>query len=187
MEFNSRESLKAEGFEGFVSVRELMCSCSRIPKKKGVYMVIYTGQDMPDFANPGVGGYFEGKDVKSIEEILIDRWVEGTVVIYIGKAGLKDGTRSEPKVTIPEDKKTTGRRPSQLRRRITGYMRYGRTGRGGHVGGRDIWWIRNHEDLILCWKDCESSSSTPRETEKAMIREFKNLYKNKRPFANRVD
>jgi hypothetical protein len=53
-----------------------------------------------------------------------------------------------------------------------------------HWGGRFIWQLKDHEDLLVCWK--LATYSTPRELEKKMIQEFK-LQCGARPFANLRD
>ena len=68
--FNNKNSLVENGFEGFVSVQDLWVDRSVIPKVRGVYLVIDpTYQDI-QFIDPGVGGFFKGKDPNVDIEVL---------------------------------------------------------------------------------------------------------------------
>lgn len=40
MRFDSVESLRDEGFEGFIRIGELMQDCSNVPHERGVYLVL---------------------------------------------------------------------------------------------------------------------------------------------------
>ncbi len=62
MNFNELLDIKSQGFEGFKSIYELWASKKIIPKKKGVYLVIGPNHKNTEFINPGVGGFFKGKD-----------------------------------------------------------------------------------------------------------------------------
>ena len=49
MKFNTIDDLKAAGFEGFIPVAQLQTDSTAIPRTAGVYMVVYTGENMPEF------------------------------------------------------------------------------------------------------------------------------------------
>ena len=49
MKFNTIDDLKAAGFEGFIPVAQLQTDCTAIPRTAGVYMVVYTEENMPEF------------------------------------------------------------------------------------------------------------------------------------------
>ena len=89
-------------------------------------------------------------------------WVENSYVIYIGKAGGNDTD-------------------STLRKRIKQYLDFGRGKAVGHYGGRLIWQLKNHKELIIAWKPL--TDIDPRIHEKNLIQEFIN-YHGKLPFAN---
>ena len=84
MNFN-KEALIGDGFEGFISVKDLWIDKSMIPRQMGVYMVLNMESNV-EFINPGVGGFFKGKDPNVDIPQLKEKFVNATVV-YIGKAG----------------------------------------------------------------------------------------------------
>ena len=51
MKFNTIDDLKAAGFEGFIPVAQLQADSTAIPRTAGVYMVVYTGENIPEFPN----------------------------------------------------------------------------------------------------------------------------------------
>lgn len=160
------ENLKSMGFIGFKTMRELMSNPSLITNKKGVYVVSYKGDNPPKFLNEGTGGFFKGKDPNVSISELEDNWVDGTSIVYIGKAG---GAGSS--VTLLS--------------RLKQYLRFGQGANVGHWGGRYIWQIANSKDLIVCWKPLDDAE--PREIEHQMIEEFKAAHHGLRPFANLQD
>lgn len=89
IDFEKIESLKNEGFYGFVSVKSLLNNHSQIPATRGVYMVLRTIMDEPIFLEKGSSGYFKGTDPNVAIKILQEKWVYNTPVVYIGKAGGK--------------------------------------------------------------------------------------------------
>lgn len=89
IDFGKIESLKNEGFYGFVSVKSLLNNHSQIPTTRGVYMVLRTIMDEPIFLEKGSSGYFKGTDPNVAIKILQEKWVYNTPVVYIGKAGGK--------------------------------------------------------------------------------------------------
>ena len=162
MTFNNKNSLVENGFEGFVSIQELWVDRSAIPKFRGVYLVTDPNFDDTQFIDPGVGGFFKGKDPNVDIEVLKSNVVSGAEVVYIGKAG------------SPMGKAT-------LHSRLGQYLRFGQTKNVGHWGGRLIWQIKKHEELVYCWKTVENED--PREVEKSLLSDFQNQY-GQRPFAN---
>jgi hypothetical protein len=162
--FKTLDGLKQQGFVGFVTISELRRDQSSIPEKPGVYLVIYSGANIPALINPGTGGFFKGKNPNVSSDTLMAKWVKGTNVIYIGKAGGADSN-------------------ANLRKRLRQYFRFGQGFDVGHYGGRLIWQIKNSKDLLVCWKPLNTES--PREVESQMIQEFIMQY-GKMPFANLV-
>ena len=162
MNFNNIESIKDEGFSGFKPVKDLWINKSCIPKEMGVYFVINPYCLNTRFINPGVGGFFKGKDPNVTEKILLENHVEGALVVYIGKAGSPTGSAT-------------------LNSRLGQYLRFGQTKNVGHWGGRYIWQLKNHAELIFCWKP------TPNDDPRAVELYYINLFKaqfGKLPFAN---
>ena len=161
----SKTEFSFDSFEGFVSVQDLWEDKSVIPKIRGVYMVIDPNFQDKQFINPGVGGYFKGKDPNVTIEVLNSNVVPGAEVAYIGKAGSPTGKAT-------------------LHSRLGQYLRFGQTKNVGHWGGRLIWQIKKHKELIFCWKTLENGD--PREVEKSLLSNFQSQY-GKRPFANLAD
>lgn len=165
MNFNEISSIKDYGFTGFIPVGQLMKDVSMIPESKGVYMVLYIQDTPPVFLEKGTGGFFKGKDPNVQQMTLRENWVEGTKVVYIGKAGGASHS-------------------STLKNRIKQYLRFGEGKHVGHWGGRFIWQLKESNSLLICWKVI--TDEEPRKVEKNLINDFKNEY-NMRPFANLSD
>lgn len=157
------ERLKSYGFTGFIPVRQLRFSTDVIPKTRGVYIVIRDKTTGPSFLPVGTGGFFKEKNPNVSVSELESNWVEGTKIVYIGKAG-------DP------GKKAT------LNSRIKQYLRFGKGEKAGHSGGRYIWQLSDAEDLIFAWKPLPEE--IPSEIETRLIREFKTAHQGRRPFAN---
>jgi len=161
--FNSESALKKQGFEGFRDVDSLtndMNSHSlRIEGRKGIYIMLYNGRDRPTFVEEGSGGWFKGKNPNYCLKTVEGRWIEGAMVLYIGKTD----------------------RP--LRTRISEFLKFGQGHNIGHRGGRLVWQIQNRENLELCWMNTESDSESLGEIERRMIAEFKDAF-GRRPYAN---
>lgn len=162
MNFNNIKDLKECGFIGFKTVKELWDNRSSIPKERGVYLVIDPNYKNPKFISTGVGGFFKGKNPNVSISELKSNLVPNSRVVYIGKAGSLTGKAT-------------------LNSRIEQYLRIGQTKNVGHWGGRYIWQIKNHSDLIFCWKP--TPNEDPREIEKQLLQKYFQQY-NKRPFAN---
>ena len=89
MKFNTIDDLKAAGFEGFIPVAQLQTDSTAIPRTAGVYMVVYTGENMPEFLSRGTGGFF--------------KCVDNRIGNQLGKkylCGLHRKSRNNPKKTI---------------------------------------------------------------------------------------
>ena len=161
MDFSNTGNLNENGFTGFVTVESLWNDRSCIPKLKGVYLVLdHNGK--PDFITPGVGGYFKGEDPNVSIAELNDNYVSNSLVVYIGKAGKLGGD-----VT--------------LQSRLSQYLSFGRGNRVSHRGGRLIWQLKEHRNLVFCWKP--TPDDDPREVEKLLIDNYEKQY-GKKPFAN---
>ena len=162
-----RNQLKAQGFEGFKTMGELMAGAkSKIPAQKGVYVVLRENASAPQFLSEGTGGHFKGQNPNVSLSELEDNWVEGTSIVYIGKAG---GAGSS----------------ATLNKRLGQYLRFGQGSNVGHWGGRYIWQLADSRDLVVCWKAL--TDEEPRDVEHKMIVDFKKRHSGKRPFANLMD
>lgn len=159
MEFQSVSQIKEAGFCGFVTVESLFnFGYASIPEEGGVYMILRRSVSKPVFLSKGTGGYFKEKEPNVDIDVLKANWVEGTCVMYIGKA-------------------------TSLKKRISQYIRFGHGANVGHYGGRFIWQLADSKDLFVCWKP---SRINPRTEESALIQEFIGHY-GERPFANLQD
>lgn len=166
MRFQAIEDLKQAGLCGFVSVENLRNDVSMIPESMGVYMVVRRSASVPEYLAAGTGGFYKGEDPNVLIEALERNWVDGTCVVYIGKAGAT-GTSAT------------------LKRRIRQYIRFGMGKSVGHKGGRYIWQLKDASQLLFCWKPL--CGEEPRDVERRLIDEFKQQYGGCRPFANLQD
>ena len=121
MKFNTIDDLKAAGFEGFIPVAQLQTDSTAIPRTAGVYMVVYTGENIPEFLPCGTGGFFKGEDPNVSITELETNWVENTCVVYIGKAGKLKNCKAT------------------IQSRLKQYLDFGAGKKSGHKGGRYIW------------------------------------------------
>lgn len=149
--------LRSDGFDGFRSIKELSLNRSGVPNKSGIYFVLYVNGNRPKFVERGVGGFFKGKDPNVSVSELESKWVDGAIVIYIGKT------------------------EHSLNHRISTLMDFGKGMPVGHYGGRYIWQIADCQDLVLCWKTLPGDIA--KQSEMVMVQRFKALH-GKIPFAN---
>ncbi|MCE8183250.1 hypothetical protein JFY62_08330 [Porphyromonas gingivalis] len=157
MNFNNIEEIKKYGFKGFESVKDLREDSSRIPKKKGVYLVLKP-QDMDvDFLETGTGGHTKGNPNVSRDKLKAKR-IEDMLVLYIGRTG------------------------RTLYKRINELLRFGQGESIGHWGGRYLWQINHSEELVICWKEMQDED--PEEIKNRLLLDFESKY-SKLPFANR--
>lgn len=56
------ETLRKDGFTGFVPVAELRGNSSILPDESGVYIVVRDQDRAPEFLPIGTGGFFKGKN-----------------------------------------------------------------------------------------------------------------------------
>lgn len=157
IDFNNFNKLKNNKFQGFNTIEELWNDNSIIPNKKGVYLILNKNENI-EFLEEGVGGFFQNRNPNVSIDRLTNEFVSNSLVIYIGKA-------------------------NNLKSRLNQYLRFGKGLNSPHWGGRFIWQIQQHKELIICWKTL-SDDENPREIEKQLILEYKKQFNNKRPFAN---
>ena len=163
---NDRNGLLHQGFVGFKTIRELMDNCKAIPKEKGIYVVLRERDDRPIILDKRPFDCQEGKYPSYPKTELEGKWVEGTHIVYIGKAG-GSGQKTE------------------LHKRLSTYIRFGQGKKAAHGGGRSIWQLADAHELVICW--LVLSGEEPCDIESNMIAEFRKQHDGKRPFANRRD
>lgn len=167
--YMSTDSLRADGFAGFVTVRELReCKLSCVPGKSGdigVYVVLRIEAASPKFLPESTGGRFKGRNPNVAIDVLHKKWIADSRIIYIGKAGAPG-------------------KFATLRSRLKQYLDFGADQPIGHWGGRYTWHLPNSDNLVVCWK--LTPDAVPREVEQNMIREFTSAFGG-RPFANLND
>ena len=154
MDFKNVQAIVSAGFSEPVIIKELQENKSLIPKQNGVYLILNFEKEIK-FLETGTGGFFKGKNPNVELEILKEKWIKETNVVYIGKA-------------------------TDLQKRLNQYFSFGNGKNVGHYGGRYIWQLENSKNLMVCWK---STNENPRGVEKDLINLFVSKF-NKLPFAN---
>lgn len=148
-------------FSGWVRFDDL--PSADVPRGPGVYVVVRDTDVPPEFLDVSPAGHWKGRDPTEPIADLRDRWVPASRVIYIGKANV--GRR--------------GRRG--LRRRLDEYRRYGAGETVAHSGGRRIWQLVDHADLLVAWRETPDADTA--EAESSMIAAFRKRH-GRLPFAN---
>ena len=161
-----REQLMKHGFEGFKTISELMQNCKGIPKSMGVYIVLREKDNCPAILEKRPFDCQEDKYPSYSKTELENEWVERTHIVYIGKAG-GSGQKTE------------------LHKRLSTYIRFGKGKKAAHGGGRSIWQLADAQELIVCWRVL--TDEEPCCVESKMIADFCKKHDGKRPFANRRD
>lgn len=162
---NTKADLKKIGFDGFLTIETLFKDISNIPKKGGVYMILYPSATKPKYRKVGSGGHFKGKNPNVSIEELERNWIVDSSIVYIGKAGSENSSAT-------------------LQSRLKQYFDFGKGKPVGHWGGRYIWQLALAEELIVCWK--ATPENEPAVVESYLIGKFKEFY-GQRPFANLKD
>ena len=162
LNFNCIESLKANHFKGFISIKELWNNQDNIPKTMGIYFILNPNLNNIKFMDNGVGGFFRNQDPNVSIDVLAQEFVPNSLVIYIGKAGSENNI-------------------STIHSRVKLYLKFGQGKKVGHWGGRLIWQLENYKDLLVCWKTIENKE--PREIESNLILEYREEF-GRLPFAN---
>ena len=160
--YKNIDTIKAAGFTGFKPISKLWKEHSAIPDERGVYLIINPKCELKKFLTKGVGGFFKQKDPNVSQEELSKNWVENSFVVYIGQAGGNDSAAT-------------------LRKRLKQYLDFGKGKPVGHYGGRLIWQIQHHPELLIAWKVLKIDD--PKIIERELINAFVKYY-GKMPFAN---
>ena len=159
--FDSIDSLKRAGFEGFISLSE----ATKVARpQSGVYLVLREpALGGPKFLSTGTGGWFKHEDPNVGLDKLENNWIDGALVLYIGKA----------------DRGKSGRGVSK---RLDDLHRFGSGKPAAHRGGKLLWQIADSDKFLICWKYCASKES-PRDNEVSLLQLFEATY-DQLPFAN---
>ena len=88
MDFDSVDSIREAGFEGFQTLPESWAAkLKQVPEAPGVYVVFRESLEPPSFLRKSRAGPYKGQDPTVPVEELKRHWVPGARVLYIGKAG----------------------------------------------------------------------------------------------------
>jgi hypothetical protein len=155
------EPIDLSSFAGWVPFAAL--PTADVPAGPGVYVVVRPNDDPPTFLDTSPAGHFKGKDPTVPIAELQGLWVPGARIVYIGKANLGSG----------------GRRG--LRKRLDEFRRSGAGEPVAHSGGRRIWQLTEHADLLVGWRVTDDDEAAKIETD--LIAQFRAHY-GLHPFAN---
>lgn len=155
------EGMKAAGFAGFTTFAALLDGqLAEVPRVPGAYVVLRTSEGAPQFTVTSSGGHFKGRDPAVAEAVLRNKWIDGCLVVYIGKADV-------------------------LQRRLGEYARFGCGEPIGHWGGRYIWQLGDAEQLLVAWRPARPGQSGA-DAESELVALFKEQF-GRLPFANISD
>lgn len=153
--------LEAQGFEGFVPFSGLAAGFVR--REPGTYVVIRPVMSPPRFIDVSPAGKFKRKDPSVTITALEEKWVNGAQILYIGMAGAGSmGTRG-------------------LHKRLDEFKRFGAGEPVGHWGGRYIWQLTDHWELLVAWHP--TGQGNPPVEETWLMTDFKGVH-GRLPFAN---
>lgn len=155
------DPIDLSGFTGWVPFAQL--PHADVPRGPGVYVVVRPGDQPPSFLEDSPAGHFKGKDPTVPIAELAALWVPGTRIVYIGKANV-------------------GRRGKRhLRKRLDEFRRSGAGDPIGHSGGRRIWQLADHDELLVGWRVTDDADAA--KIESKMLAQFRSHY-GCLPFAN---
>jgi len=155
-------SIEAADFIGFHPIAHLWVDHMVIPAIKGIYVVVQPSDEHPVFLEKGSGGFFKQEDPNIAVADLTDQWIEGCRILYVGKAG-------------------GGSSQATLRSRLKQYLDFGKGKPVGHRGGRLIWQLKHHPELLVAWKAMPNGD--PRGEERQLNEKILKCY-GRLPFAN---
>jgi hypothetical protein len=150
----SRAWLESSGFVGFRPTGDLEQAPGAIPSGPGVYAVLHTSSQPPQFLERSTGGWFKGRDPSVPVSVLRPRWHATTPIVYFGKA-------------------------DSLRRRIRLLLRFGRGQPVAHWGGRYLWQLDRSRSFEIAWRETDQ----PRALEAELLTDFAAHF-GALPFAN---
>lgn len=160
--------LMGEGFRGFLRFSDckpqFVQGDGGIPRSPGVYAVLRTATDQPQFLHKGFGGTHKAKKPNVSIDELESNWVTGASVLYFGKASQRQNGGG-------------------LWDRINEYAIAGQGRSHGHSGGQYIWQLADAKALLVAWKVVPGG--TEKTVEDSLILAFRDRY-GRIPFANRT-
>lgn len=154
--------LRRLGFEGFVSFPEV---AARVDDGPGVYVIVRTSAADPTFTATTVGGSLRGRDSSYPLATVEANWISGEAVLYIGKADVRKSTRDG------------------LAKRLDEYRRFGLGQKVLHGGGRLVWQLADHENLLVAWRGTPRDKPAER-LEDELLLDFMEDHGGRMPFAN---
>lgn len=155
------DGLRDAGFTGFVPFAEVAAVVDDGP---GVYVIVRTSGSDPVFTETTVGGRYRGRDSAYPRDRVASEWVPGAGVVYIRKA---DARRANA---------------NGLSKRLDEYRRFG-LGKSGHGGGRMIWQLEDHAELLVAWRR-SGTDVKAKGVEDELLLDFMNDHEGRMPFAN---
>jgi hypothetical protein len=157
------DGVDLNGFSAPVSVETLRrTKCSAVPETPGVYAVFRAKSDSPQFLKKNVGGRFKGKEPTVSLDALQANWVPGATLLYLGKG---DGAKG-------------------LKQRLWQFIQFGMGKNIGHWGGRLLWQLADHRQLMVRWK--RTGKEDPDQVKKRTLDKFEAVH-HSLPFANLQD
>lgn len=135
----TRHDLEALGFRGFLTFSQL--SKDAVANGPGVYAVLRASNQPPTFLLASPAAPRRGRSATVVAAALMSKWVDGPEVIYIGKATAGSAERRG------------------IWNRLDEYRRHGTGQRPGHWGGRYIWQLADHDELIVAWLEAADPSA----------------------------
>lgn len=163
MSFDSSQVFRSgllRGFGGFLPLASVRDHLPEIPPACGVYAVVRDGESNPKFTAQSRAGRFKQQDPSYPVADLEKKWVRGTPILYIGKAG-------------PSTRRT-------LRKRIHELVRFGSGEAVAHRGGRALWQLSGIWSARIAWRTVKDD---PLVAERALLDNFRSEF-GMLPFAN---
>jgi hypothetical protein len=154
--------LRAIGFTGFVPFPEVADLVGAGP---GVYVVVRPVSSTPIFTAASAGSHIKGADSSYPLEAVRANWIDGETLVYIGKADVRKSTRNG------------------LAKRLDEYRRFGLGESARHGGGRLIWQLEDHGQLLIGWRGVPNDTRADR-VEDDLLLDFMADHAGRMPFAN---
>jgi hypothetical protein len=150
--------LAADGFQGFVTVRELRdAGLQRVPRSPGAYVVLRQSEALPQFLDSNPGGHFKGENPTVGKDVLAAKWVAGVHLLYVGEGG-------------------------DLHDRLRSFIRFGLGAPVGHRGGRYVWQVEGADSFAVAWRPTVTKQDA-QALEQRLLQDFYATY-GCLPFAN---
>ena len=146
-----RTGLEAVGLDGFVPLVGL--NPADVPREHGIYVVLRADDAEEHRLRAEIP--ILGRAKYTVENLAM-RWIEGSSVVYIGKAAGRDG----------------------LRARLKPFSKMSRS----HSGGRSIWHLEEADTLLVAWTSTPGDEAAA--VESNWIEAFRRSHDDRRPFAN---